>query len=233
MSLQYYLTPNKMTSEDDYMAVSQSPESYSIEDVFDYMTREGSTVTKAEALAGFEEVTKGIINLVEEGNSVVTPLVNISPGISGVFDGEDDRYDPERHEININISPGLRLRDTALNIDTEKVAPRERVPELAHYHDNSTGEQDQTITPNSGARITGALLKFDEEDDNQGVFFVNVDDGSETRVDKKMLHNMPSKLIFNNPDLPAGTYRLEVRSIIDGTTEVRTGTLTDELTVSG
>jgi hypothetical protein len=88
--LQYYLVANHITPDpDDYMAVSINPESYSLEDIFDHMTREGSTITKAEALAGFEEVTQGILNLVEQGHSVNTPLVNISLGINGVFNGDD------------------------------------------------------------------------------------------------------------------------------------------------
>lgn len=223
-----------MTSDpDDYMAISQSPESYSLDDVFDHMTREGSTITKAEALAGFEEVIRGIITLVKDGNSVVTPLVNISPGISGVFDGEDDRFDPERHQIKINVSPGNRLRKTAPAIPTEKIVAEERKPHLIHYYDNAAEAEDSLITPGSGARITGTLLKFDEEDQNQGVFFVKISDNTETRVDTKMLKNKPGELIFMNPALDAGTYRLEVRSKIKDTTEIRKGTFSKELTVSG
>ncbi|MDR8389583.1 hypothetical protein NC796_00450 [Aliifodinibius sp. S!AR15-10] len=116
------------------MAVSQSPDTYTLEDVFEHMTREGSTITKAEALAGFEEVTQGIINLLAQGNSVVTPLVNISPSISGVFDGDEDRFDPDRHQVNINFSSGVRMRDLPSEIPTEKIEPKEREPKLRHFH---------------------------------------------------------------------------------------------------
>lgn len=79
---------------DDYMAVSSNPQSYTIDDVYDNMTREGSTITKAEALAVFEEIVQSIINLVRQGYAVNTPLVNISSGISGVFDSDDDNFIP-------------------------------------------------------------------------------------------------------------------------------------------
>ncbi|MFH5834345.1 DNA-binding domain-containing protein [Halalkalibaculum sp. DA384] len=232
MSLEYYLKRNHITSdEDDYMAISINPESYSIEDVYDYMTREGSTVTRAEALAGFEEVTRAILNLVQQGHSVVTPLVNIRPGISGVFDSEDDRFDTDRHEVRINVSPGLRLRETADEIPTQKVEPRERIPTITHYSDNSSGSRDAEITPGGGARIVGQLLKFDEEDPDQGIFFVNTSNGTETRVESTLLRNKPSELIFINPELDPGTYRLEVRAILQDTTNLRTGLMTDQLTV--
>ncbi|MDR8392863.1 DUF4469 domain-containing protein [Aliifodinibius sp. S!AR15-10] len=233
MPLKYYVTPNPMNSSDDFMAVSKRPESYSLEDVFEHMTREGSTITKAEALAGFEEVSRGIINLLKQGNSVVTPLVNLSPSITGVFEGEDDRFDPDRHQVKINVTPGKRLRETAPTIPTQKIMPRERSPEPAHYYDYNSETQDQVITPQGAARITGSLLKFDEQDQDQGVFFVNTSDGTETRVNIKMIKNKPGELIISNPRLEAGHYRLEVRSLLDGTKDIRKGALPDELTVPG
>lgn len=234
MPLQYYLIPNHITPDpDDYMAVSINPQSYSLEDVVEQMTREGSTITTAEAIANFEEITQGIFNLVRQGHTVNTPLANFSPGMSGVFTGEDDRFDPSRHNIKINTNPGVRMRPQNGEIAVEKVEPRVQLPVLRHYFDNASETQNDLITPGLGARITGSLLKFDEEDTNQGVFFVNVDDSSETRVDARMLRNKPGELIFVNPELPAGSYRLEVRSIIHSTTEVRTGALRHELTMAG
>ncbi|MDR8392144.1 DUF4469 domain-containing protein [Aliifodinibius sp. S!AR15-10] len=234
MSLQYYLIPNNITSTpDDYMAVSINPESYSIEDVFDHMTREGSTITKAEALAGFEEVTQGIINLVQQGHAVNTPLVNISPGINGVFDGEDDQFDPDRHRVSINVTAGKRLHATAKDVDIEKISTRKRRPAPLHYFDSSSGTQDELVTSRSGARITGSLLKFNKEDPDQGIFFINTATNSATRVEAHMLKNKPSELIFTNPRLDPGTYRLEIRAAPKHTSEVRSGFLPGELTVTG
>lgn len=233
MSLNYYVTPNRISSEaDDFMAVSVNRERYTIEDIYDYMTRQGSTLTKAEALAAFEEVMQGIVNIVEQGNSVVTPLVNIMPSISGVFDSEDDRFDVNRHKVGLSITPGIRLRETTTVINPQKVNARQRLPEPGQYLDNASDAENDTVTPLGGARIGGTLLKFDESDSGQGVFFVNTADGTENRADTPILRNKPSELIFMNPDLPAGSYRLEVRSIFDGSTEIRSGNLGATLTVA-
>ena len=233
MSLEFYLVPNHMTSDpDDYMAVSSNSQTYTIEDVYEHMTREGSTITKAEALAGFEEVTQSIINLVGQGYSVVTPLANYTSSIKGVFDSEDDTFDADRHQVRINLSTGIRMRKAAEEIPVEKVSVRERKPAPVHYHDNATETEDDVITVGRGARITGSLLKVDEEDTSQGIFFIHADDSTETRVEARLLKNKPGELIFINPDLPAGTYRLEVRSIINDTSELRKGILSDELTVA-
>ncbi|MDZ7693878.1 MAG: DNA-binding domain-containing protein [Balneolaceae bacterium] len=148
MALNYYLAPNRITSDrDEYLAVSVDREGYKIEQVYERMTRQGSTLTKAEALAAFEEVMQCIIDIVKEGNSVVTPLVNILPSLSGVFEDEDDRFDPGRHQVRMNVTAGLRLQAAATEVSPEKVPCRERRPAPAHFIDNATGQQDQVITP--------------------------------------------------------------------------------------
>lgn len=233
MALNFYLIKNNISSgSDDYMAVSRSTNTYSIEDVFDQMTREGSTITTAEALAVFEEITQTIADLVEEGYSIVTPLVNIRPSVSGVFDSSKDNFDPARHQVRITMSAGRRIQPIAPEIKAQKISPRKRLPVLTHYFDNESQLQNDKITPGAGARITGSLLKLDENDLNQGIFFINVEDKQETRVESNLLRNKPGELIFTNPALPSGTYRLEVRSMLHNTTVVRTGVLSHKLTVS-
>lgn len=118
------------------------------------------------------------------------------------------------------------------DIEVEKIPVREREPAPVHYYDHASEEQDEVITPNDGARLSGSLLKFDMEDEEQGIFFINVDDGEEIKADGTILRNKPGEILFNNPELPQGTYRLEVRSNL-GSTKIRTGTLSDELTVVG
>jgi hypothetical protein len=78
-------------------------------------------------------------------------------------------------------------------------------------------------------RLHGHRLKFDPDDPTQGIFFVH-SDHSETPVEV-VGENLPAKLIFTVPALPAGDYRLTVRATVNGTTEVRSGTLDETLTV--
>lgn len=215
------------------MAVSSNSNNRTMDDVFKRMTREGSTITKAEALAVYEEITQIIYDFLTEGDSVTTPLVNLRSTVSGRFEGPEDNFDPSRHQVRVQSSPGNRIRGAADEISAEKIDATERQPAPKHYHDHGSEEQDQVITPGDGARITGSLLKFDEEDEDQGIFFINVDDGTITRTNGSILKNKPGELIFVNPDLPAGTYRLEVRSNVEYSSNIRTGVLSDELSVAG
>lgn len=231
--LEYYIIQNHISNgSDNYMAVSSNSQTYTIEDVFDEIVHPGSSISKAEALATFESLTEGIMKFVRQGNSVVTPLVNIRSDIKGVFESDESTYDPSKQQVVVNMSPGLRLRSVENEIEVTKVTQQKREPMLLHYYDNTSDSSDETITPDEGARISGNMLKFDEEDTDQGIFFVNTDDGTETRLDKTLLRNMPSELIFNNPTLPTGNYKLEVRTGLLNGSSIRTGTLSATLTVA-
>ena len=232
MSLEYYLIPNRMTDNpNDYCAISRNIGSYDMDDVYDQMTREGSTITKAEALAAFEEITRAIISILERGHKVVTPFVNITTSVNGVFDGKKDSFDDSRHRISLNINSGIRLRDLSSSITPTKVRKSEPTPIIDDIYDNVSETENNLLTPGEGARISGDLLKYDEEDNQQGIFFIHTEDGTEHRVERSLLRNMPKELIFTLPDLPAGEYRLEVRSILPGTSNIRVDSLSGPLTV--
>jgi RNase P/RNase MRP subunit POP5 len=118
-------------------------------------------------------------------------------------------------------------------IPVEKIRTERPQPVLVHFYDNISESQDEVITPGGGARITGSLLKFDEADVQQGIFFVNVASGEAVRVATKLLRNKPGELIFVAPALVTGTYRAEVRAILHKSTKIaRIGALPYELTVA-
>ncbi len=226
------MVPNHITDNpNDYRAVSSNSNTYTIEDIYKQMTREGSTVTKAEALAVFEEITQAITSIVQEGHSVVTPLVNISSSVTGVFDEEEEPFDSNRHKVQLNINSGLRLRSLPASIQPVRIEGSQPAPDIKYLYDNVSETRSELLTPQNGARIKGSLLKFDEEDSQQGIFFINTQDATEHRVERSLLRNKPGELIFTIPDLPAGEYRLEVRSILSGTSTIRSGILSSPLTV--
>lgn len=233
MSLRYVLYDNQMTADpNDKMAVTVTSRQFTIEDVIAKMISRGSTVTKAEALSVFEEQNLAIEDLLKDGmGTLVTPMFNASFSIVGVFDNEEDSFDPRRHQVRIRISPGVRLKVLEKQIKTQKEQTEIRLPAPVNFYDNGTETVNDALTPSGGMRLRGSLLKIDELKEDEGVFFVNTQTAEETKVTGKFLRNKPAELIFNGPALPSGTYRLEVRNRYMRTKEVRTGALPLELTV--
>lgn len=232
MALEYHLIPNHIKPESDhYLAISKHSKSATLDDLFDGITREGSTITKAEALAVFEEITQRITEFVQEGYSVKTPLVNIRSDVKGKFVDDEDNFDPGRHKVKINVTAGKRLRAISSDIKPVKIFSQKPLPKPLSYYDQMSDTTNNIVTPGDAAKLTGLRLKFDEDDPEQGVYFINKDTREETKVERSMLTNMPSELIFMNPDLPSGTYLLEIRSIVYNTGHVRTGRLSKQLRV--
>ncbi len=232
MPLKFSLFPNHLTTEPgDYMAVTTDKITVGRKEIIARMIRSGSTVTKAEALSVLEEYSRALEEYLKEGASVVTPLYRIVPSISGVFDDRQEAFSADKHRINLNIHPGLRLREIRNDIQVEKVEGRPAQPVPMDILDVVSGSMNDVLSPGGVGDLRGNDLKYDHEDPQQGIFLV-ASDGTETRMDT-IIRNKPSNLIFMIPEsLAAGTYALEVRAILTGITSLRTGSLEAELTVS-
>ncbi len=130
MPVHYYLRENQLTEEpNDYMAIAISSNQYDLEDVIKQMIKQGSTVTRPDILSVIDDFNSAVETLLQQGATIVTPIVSFRPSIRGVFDGVDDAYDPSRHQIMVNLNPGKRLRSYLNgNITTQKERRGEKTP---------------------------------------------------------------------------------------------------------
>lgn len=230
MALRYGLIPNHLTDDpNDCMAVTTDNETVDIEQIVDTMIGKGSTVTKAEALSVVEEFEYAIVEVVKNGQSVSTELFNIAPSVSGVFTSGNDGFDASRHSVRLNLNAGKRLKEAVTAIELKKVeitSPQPVLQQFANLKDNTVNE---SFTPGQIAAIRGSLLKFDQDDVQQGIFFIAAD-STETRV-TNVVKNKPSELLFFVPDeLTTGTFDVEVRMIPHNNKNLRKGKLNQSLT---
>ncbi|WP_321296922.1 DNA-binding domain-containing protein [Marinifilum fragile] len=229
MTIRYGLGLNHLTEDpNDYLAVVTECTTSNVQKIMERMIGKGSTVTKAEGLSVIEEFEYAVVEEVKNGNIVSTDLFRISPSISGVFKDENDSFDPSRHTIKLNISAGPRLQEIISKIELKKVALSTAEPVIEKFVDLKTKAENQSFTPGQVVSIKGSLLKFDEEDTQQGVFFIASDD-SETRA-TDFVKNKPSELMFFVPDtLTSGTFQLEVRTILHNSKVLKKARLSNDL----
>lgn len=231
MALKFALFENHLTSDpNDYTAVVQDAPAKTQDDVINLMIGRGSTVTKAEALSVFEEYGNAIEQLIKDGCSINTPLFNLSPSVKGTFTGPNDTFNPARHTVKINITPGTRLRVMGEQVSVERVKGVSPGPAPDSLNDLGSGTRNDQLTPGNIAQLLGSLLKFDEADPSQGIFLIAADN-SETRIGT-VSRNKPGQLDFLVPAMAPGEYRLEVRAIIYKGKELKKGTLQATLAVS-
>lgn len=232
MSIKYALYPNHLTDDpDDYLAVVQNQTTRTIEDLIDIMINRGSTVTKADTLSVIEAYEAAIEEVLANGDSIKTPLIQIRASIQGVFKGKFASFNPEHHSVRLNVNVGERISQVAANLSVERVPGSLPKPSPQQFKDVVSGTFDDTLTPGGVGELRGSRLKVDPDNRNQGVFFF-ASDGAETRVGD-YIRTKPSDLIFMIPDtLISGDYQLEVRAGVKNSSKIRSSKLNTTLVVA-
>ena len=236
--VKYKTYPNALKNgANQYRAVMVPDETVGLKGLIETMSYHHSTLTTADMYAFFEDFKQAIMRMLLDGKRVNTDLVNFSLSIKGNFDGADDYFDPNRHEVVILVRPNSdfqKLLQIQTTLEKQRATPPK--PEVNSYTNMYNGAANNMLSPTHTARLEGYNLTFDLADPQQGVFFLaangNVNAaGIERRADEISLVTT-SQIIFRTPDdLPAGPYRVEVRAIF-GNDDLRSGSLKQTLSVS-
>lgn len=209
----YSLRDNPLTEDpNDKLAQLEGIKSFTKEEIIERILKRGNTMTRTDLLAAINAYAEEIAFITEEGNTVNTPLLNTSLSISGVFVNGDDSFDPRRHTLKVNATAGTALKEAAAKIKLSKVQGNAAIPWITGVRDTLSATDDTTNTLKAGSviELTGARLKFDTADTEQGVFFIGED--SETRL-PQVIENKPARILAMLPaDTKAGSYTVEVRS---------------------
>ena len=233
MSLKYSLVDNPLTPDPtDFMARIQNLEMNEISDIVEEMTQEGAILKSVECNAVIHDFFKRLAKRITKGQGLRSPYLDIAPSIKGVFINEEDRFDPDRHGLVLNLVAGAVLKEALASMQVTKVAATDpREPKAKKFFDQRT-KGDTTLTPLGTANLLGENLKIDSEKDDEGVFFINTADNSETKA-SYMYENLPRKLQFEIPDaLITGSYVIEVRNRPRNTKELRSGRFKNPLNVA-
>ncbi len=231
MVIHYTLFKNKIVAgATDYVARVLAVDTADLEEVAELMVEHGSTVTKADILAVWEDTTKITEQLLRLGFRVNTGLCSVYPVIKGRFEDSDATFDPEIHKMSVGASPNARLKNYIQGkLDMEKEVVATTAPILTGFTDAKSGEMDSTLSIGSVGTIKGSNLKFEQSIPDEGVFLIT-DGQPEVRVDV-IQKNAGTRVVFQIPEtlLPGIFYQVEVRArYTDGGT-LRVGTLLAEL----
>lgn len=231
MTIKFYLQPNPITPDpNDQSARVVANQSIDMEGIISRVLKRGTLVTETDIRAVltifFDEVT----DLVADGNTILLPLVNIRPGIKGVFTSASDSFDSARHSKKASLSPGTLLTKKMEDAQVEKITGYQPSPELLEFMDINTQTANSLLTPGGLGRITGSELKFNPANPLEGLFFVN-STGAETKV-SVFATRTEGTLLFSIPaTIGVGSYTPEVRKGYGQTANLRTGVLNDTITV--
>ncbi len=209
--MDYFLVDNLLTPDPkDRVAIVTAVKTHTEDDIVKRMKLRGNLLTETDIRAVVFAYQDELGLIVEEGGGINTKLFNAQPSITGKFDDSIDSFDATRHKVRYNINFSKTVREKIAKIKTHKVAAPTTGPVIAQIKDSVSGLNDGTLSAGGTLEIFGTRLKVLTEVDSNGVFFIAAD-GTEYQV-ATLSENKPSKLIVIIPPLPAGTYKLEVRT---------------------
>jgi len=232
MALTYGLYPNNLRKgEHVFRALVRKRQKYTLDEVVARVVRRSPALTAAAVRGTLDLFMEEISEVLENGDSVTTPLFKAQCSISGKFTDPDDYFLTNRHQVKVNLKPGNLLNKMAKRVRPHKIESDLPRPLIELFTDMTTGEINAVLTPGGPVVIKGIRLKFDAGDPEQGVFLQ-----SENRQLLRIggvLRNVFSQIVLMVPtDLSPGAYQLIVKSKLN-TQQLRTGEFSHNLLVEG
>ncbi|MDR0757083.1 MAG: DUF4469 domain-containing protein [Tannerella sp.] len=207
-----WLRQNFMTKEveNDYTGeVSTVGQTIRNEDIAERIVKGRSELRYETILAILNERDGIVLDTVLGGSSVQDGVVHIAPSVHGLWIGSDRTVDPEKQRPYISVTPATALRDGLSHVHMEVLGVKDSGAYIGLVTDAATKAIDGHITPNGIIVITGDKLRIAPDDDPElGIFFVY--ESGEKAQATQISQNDPKRLTTLAPDLPAGTYTLQI-----------------------
>lgn len=212
--VEIYLYENFLTPDPtDYMARIETLRTMGLRDVCESSVLRGGADISAPAMFHASELMlKEMAYRLCDGFSINFGYFSISLKIRGVFTSPTDTFDPQRHTLMFQITPGELLRRELPSIQMKMMGVKKDAIYIALVTDTATGLEDGTITPNDDILIQGTRIRVapdDGSDAQTGIFFI-AQDGTSTSVSRRLTQNDPSRVIARVPALAPGSYTLRI-----------------------
>ena len=174
----------------------------------------GSTVTEADVSATLISAIIAIESYLQEGYRInFGDLMSVYPSIEGQFIDPEDRYDPSRHSLGVNTIASKRLLKLMAQCVPNYVDNADVAPVVTKYADPESDTVNTSITLSGIGRITGKRLDYDATQADEGLFYVDSVDNTESHKITVFLEKTVTKLSFKTPTLATtnGEGYLELR----------------------
>ena len=161
--------------------------------------------------------------LIENGEKINTGYFSAQANVKGVFDSPRDRFDDERHKVEVAFSTGAIIRRRAKGLKAEVFSVDNSKLRIRTVIDAQTKEHVEKLIANRLLVLKGEKLKIVGDDPSVGIYLVHTESGQETHLPATALYeNSNATLMFFVPDLQPGTYELKVCTQYAGSTTALT-----------
>jgi hypothetical protein len=240
-----WLYNNPLTDNpNDLVARVVSDRTLSVKDLCESAVERGKSDIPAQALQHAVEIFLPEMDFrLCDGFTVNVGSFTASSNIRGVFNGPNDRFDPERHTFLFEFHQGATLRKEIESVTIEILGVAILKAHIDSVFDVKSGTTNDLLTSGRNLKIAGRDIKIlgDEKHPETGVYFVCQDPesvGTRLKVDPTdVVVNNPSEVVILIPEFAGQTYKLEIITQFAGSSRLlndpRTLTLDRVLTVAG
>lgn len=149
-------------------------------------------------------------SMVQQGNSVQTGNVKLTPRVSGPWVGANAKFDSAIHKITLDATLTNEMREALTEVGVEVLGVKDSGAYIGLVTDAATGLAGGTITAGDDIIIEGDKIRVAPDGEaGLGVFFVD-SAGAAVPVTRRFTQNDPKKVIARVPALPAGEYTLQI-----------------------
>ncbi|REH47455.1 uncharacterized protein with Ig-like fold DUF4469 [Tenacibaculum gallaicum] len=208
--MKYYLSENRLTDEANYVARVLTERTINQDELIEKMLSKRNLVSKTDIVAVLNSYYEEIIESIEEGDNINLPIVNIGYSISGVFDTEEDSFNPDVHKLHVNLNSGKLINEVKEDIPLQKITAPITSTLINNCKDIISQTTNTTITSNGLFELNGVRLKVDGDKDEVGLYFV-AEDGTEIKV-QYLAQNSFKRVIGQAPTLATGTYKIRIKT---------------------
>jgi hypothetical protein len=175
------------------------------------IVEEGSEIKFDTIISILQQRDRIVRHKLQEGCSVQDGVSRISPRVSGVWHGQNAKFDPATHRITVDMSAAPELREALTRVGVEVLGVKEGGGIIGLVTDAATGKIDGTVTRGDDIIITGEKIRIAPDNtDPYGVFVRSSETGEAHRITHRLVQNDPKKVIARLPNVPAGLYTLEI-----------------------
>jgi hypothetical protein len=207
------LYPNYLpTIEGAYIARTENEAALSIEQVCAALKNRGGFSGGYEHLvtyvkAFFDEAAYQLC----DGFSVNTGYYSIHPNISGTFNSANETYNRNKNPVSFRFRTQAKLRHLTelIAIDIQGVADVNGW--IDTFTDIDTESINGTATVGNQFIIRGNKIKIAGDDPSVGVYFINTEDNSETKI-TRIAENTSSKIIGIITDIPGSSFKVVIKT---------------------
>ena len=209
-----YLYENYLTDDpNDYIARVNSEKTIGIDEICQSAVARGGADISAKSMRHAVGLFLDEMDYqVFDGYAVnVGGYFTAVAAIQGVFKSPKEKFNREKHRIYIQYIQGEITRRGLAEVVVEIMGVAMSGSFIAQVIDIRSGSVNELLTPGRNLRIFGNKIKVAGDDYILGVYFVNTISKARTRVDEMdIVINNPSEVLVVIPDLPAGSYQLEI-----------------------